>query len=128
MKVEESLFNLGQGLFVSDAALRRMKKNAINDIVKDMVAEGMKDFGLEDAIKDMLQASIDEIAIASKKQMHKKTLEHIDRLRQETISTLINQAINDAILAELSRAGLDRHANALVWAAINVMRKAAMQT
>ena len=122
----QNLINLGHGVFVSEARLEKMKKDALKMEVQKLVRDSLHDFGLDQAVRDMVRRSIDNIAEVAQKDVDASVRQQISNETPSHIAALINEAVKDAVLKNLAEAGLDREANALVWQAIMNMRKAAM--
>lgn len=127
MAITGNLINIGQGVFVSEASFQKMKKEALNETVKQLVKDTFSGLGLDDEIREMVRSSVNEVAETAKKQIRQSANDKIRSISTRDISATINHAVKDAVLSELASAGLAREANALVWSAINNMKKAALQ-
>jgi hypothetical protein len=128
MTKRNNIIDIGDGVYVSETALRTRKREILRKLVDDAIRKELTSVDIEGIVAEMVRGELDKTEGAARRRIachiSSDTRRRIDRLSED----IIDQSVNEMILTELGKAGLEREANVLVWAAIQNMRKATMHT
>ena len=124
MSNNQNLISVGDGIFVAQSSLEKMRKESIKEFVKNTFSEQIEKSNLAEDIRAFFDETSQKSFNAAKKDIRGRVYEYTRHTSHGLIASLVNDAIKDAILKNLAEAGLDRVSNALVWQAIESLREA----